>query len=249
MSDMILWGAGFALELCILIRGLRTRMVARYPYFYFYIFCVAAGSVALYAMLPVKSPLYRKYYWPIELVTAVAGCAVVLEILTLALASYLGAARFLRRLCLVVLGAVICYGWGRAALGGLGTAVRTERDLRLIEALFLAAMLVVVSFYGVRLGRNLKGLIFGFGSYIGVSLMASAAYAVFGSRFFIVNSYLQTGTYLCALVVWTLALWSYAPNPVPENEGPVAPDYEDLALETRERLREISDQLKGTARP
>jgi hypothetical protein len=209
--------------------------------------CVAAGSLGLYPLY--GTPVYTKYYWPVHLVTTVAGCAVVLEILTLALASYAGAARFLRRLCMLLLGAVVCYGWARVALGGLNTAARTERDLRLVEAVFLAAMLLVANYYSIRLGRNLKGLILGFGGYVGISLIALSQFIATGPPFLkLLLGYLQTGAYVLALVIWTVALWSYAPNPVPERRA-IEPDYEILALQTRERLKEIGDQLKGTARP
>jgi hypothetical protein len=254
MLSMILWGLGFALEVVILVRGLRTRMLTKYPYFYFYILCVSVASAALFTLYRSSPTLYTKFYWPIELVTVVAGCGVVLEILTLGLESYPGAARFLRRLCLLLFGVVICYGLARMAFVrpvGSGSVVRTERELRLIEALILAAMLAVVAYYAIRLGRNLKGLILGYGTYIAVSLMTLALYAAIGHRFFKIWGSVQTATYLFSLAVWTVALWSYDPNPGSGSGGRgggKGPDYETLALETRERLKELADQLEGTKR-
>ncbi len=249
MLSIILWWSGFALELAILARGLRARMLTRYPYFYIYMSCVLAATTTLYVVHRTSRAVYNELYWPTELVTVVAGCAVILEMVTLSLEGYPGAARFLRRLCLVVFAGLICYGCAKIALGSVDSAAGTERDIRALEAMVLSAMMGVVFYYGIRLGKNVKGLILGFGAYIGVSLMILALYVVFGSRLFNTLSFLQPGSYLFALVVWLVALWSYAPNPRPEGRGRGRADYDDLAFRTRERLRDISDQLKETARP
>jgi hypothetical protein len=124
-----------------------------------------------------------------------------------------------------------------------------ERDLRTVQAIFLATILAVVFYYGIGLGKNLKGLIFGFGIYVGTSLMTLALLSVLGHPFEGISERLRSGSYLFALAVWTVALWSYAPNPEVERFGAIGPDYDQLAGETREKLEALRDYFNGPARP
>jgi hypothetical protein len=243
---------GLMLEFVILLRGLRARMITKYPYFYGYLLCVFGVSAALYVCYRTSPLVYLQWYWRTQFATLVAGCGVILEILERALDSYAGARRFLRGLCLVVISAVVAYGAAKLAWGATGSNVVTfadmERDLRAVQAIFLATILVVVFYYRISLGRNSKGLILGLGTYVGVSLMTMAVLAVFGHRFEKISGPLQSGAYLFALVVWTACLWSYAPNPVPARSVRIEPDYDRLAGETREKLEALRDSFGGTAR-
>lgn len=244
---------GLALELLILARGLRTGMVRKYPYFYAYMLCVLVVSAWMYASYRTSHALYAKWYWPTQFATLVAGCGVILEILAHGLESYPGAMRFLRYLCVGVFGALFSYVGLIKVLRMVWSisvnSVQAERDLRVVQAVFLATILAVAFYYGINLGQNLKGLILGFGVYVGVSVIVLALRAGLGEGLRPVWGYLQSGSYLFALAVWTWALWSYVPNPVPERIGRIAPDYDALALQTRERLEAIGSQFKGTARP
>ena len=60
---------------------------------------------------------------------------------------------------------------------------RLERDLRLVETLFLATTIVAVRYYGIELGRNLKGLAAGMCLYVGISLICLALFNFVGHRF------------------------------------------------------------------
>ena len=252
MLSLIIWWMGLILEFAILARGLRTRAITKYPYFYVYIFCVFGVSLGLYAAYRVSPSLYGQWYWRTQFVTLLVGCGVILEILERILESYAGARRFLRALCLGILAAVIGYAALKVALGAVRlnpvTFAGMERDLRAVQAVFLATILLVVFYYAIHLDRNAKGLILGFGVYVGVSLMTLAVVAVFDERFQNVTGFLQSASYLFALGVWTIALWSYAPHAIPER-GQSEPDYEELANDTRERLEALRNQFDRTARP
>jgi hypothetical protein len=240
-------------EFVILVRGLRVRMITKYPYFYGYVFCVFCVSAGLmYCSYRVSPAFYRQWYWPTQFVTLVAGCGVILEILERALDSYPGAARFLRGLCLVLIATLVCYAaakltWGFSGLDAV-TFAEIERDLRAVQALFLATILTVVFYYRISLGKNAKGLITGLGIYVGVSLMTMASVAVLGRSFESISGPVQSSSYLLALMVWAVALWSYAPNPVPER-GKTELDYPELADQTRQKLEGLRDYFKPTAQP
>ena len=247
-----MWLMGLALEVVILLRGLRAGMITKYPCFYAYICCVFGVSAGLYVGSRVSPEFYQRWYWPTQYVTLVLGCGVILEILEDSLESYAGARRFLRTLCIGVVAAAVCYFGVRATSGSLFSNVTSdllERDLRAVQAVFLAIMLIVVFHYRISLGRNAKGLILGLGTYVGISLMTLAIFAVFGSSYKDISAVLQSGSYLFALLVWILALWSYAPNPVTDRTSRGDPDYEQLAGETREKLEALRSHFNRTARP
>lgn len=246
--SLIFWWTGLALEFVILVRGLRTKAFVGYPYFYGYILCVFGVSAGLYAVYWVSPTAYSQWYWRTEFVTLLVGCGLILEILEHALESYAGAMRSLRGLCLVILTAVVAYAAVKVLRGAVRSTPVTfagmERDLRTVQAIFLATTLVVVFYYGISLERSVKGLMLGFGVYVGASLMTLAVLSVLGHRFETISGPLQSASYLFALAVWTATLWSYAPNSVPEAFGQMEPDYDQLAGGTREKLKALLEALR-----
>jgi hypothetical protein len=251
MLSLLLWRAGLVIEILILIRAVRSRMVTKFPYFYAYIFCVSSVSLVLYIGYALSHGFYNRWYWPTQFATLVAGCGVVLDVVRHAFGFYPGAERVARLACLGIFGATFCYVGLKVAtqaeLTPLVVTVELERDLRVIEALLLVTILTIVFYYGIALGRNLKGLIVGFGTYVGVSLVTLAVRAFLGHRFNSVWVPLQSGTYLLSLMVWMIALWSYSPQAVPADRTRMHSDYEALAGATREVLNSLRSYFKRTA--
>ncbi len=253
MLSLLLWRAGLVVEILILIRAVRSGMVTKFPYFYAYILCVSCVSLVLYIGYALSHGFYNRWYWPTQFATLVAGCGVVLDVVRRAFGFYPGAERVARLACLSIFGATFCYVGLKVAtqaeLTPLIVTVELERDLRVIQALLLVTILTIVFYYGIALGRNLKGLIVGFGIYVGVSLVTLAVRAFLGHRFNSVWVPLQSGTYLLSLMVWMIALWSYSPQAVPADCTRMHSDYEALAGATREVLNSLRSYFKRTARP
>jgi hypothetical protein len=252
MLSLLLWRAGLLLEFLILVRAVRSRMATKFPYFYGYIFCVFVVSLGLYISNEVRPDFYETWYWPTQFATLVAGCGVVLDVVEHAFGFYAGAERVARVACLAIFGATIFYVGLKAAtqaeLTPLAVTVGLERDLRVTEALLLVTVLSIVFYYGIALGRNLVGLIVGFGTYVGASLITLAVRAFAGPRFNESWGLLQSSAYLLSLMVWTIALWSYSPQPVPVDRARLDGDYEALASATREILNSLRSYFKRTAR-
>lgn len=240
----LIWWSGLVLELIILFRGLRAGMIKKYPYFYGYIVCVFAVSAGLYVGYRASPVFYRKWYWPTQFATLVAGFGAILAIAENALETYPGAKRFLRLSSYAVL--VVVFGSvGLKALGPSGNTAEMERDLRCVEALLLITIGGIAAYFGIRLGKNLKGLILGFSAYVGVSLMTLALVVAAGQRLQHVWAILQSGSYLLALAIWAVALWSYVPNPVASRSGV---KYEMLASRTEAKLKAVRDHFDQTTK-
>ena len=249
MLSLLLWPAGLLLEFVLLVRSLQTKMFTKYIYFYVYISCVFIVSAGLF-IGHSKLEFYEAWYWPTQFATLALGFGVVLEIVRQALDAYPGAQRFARRASCAVFVVTFCFvEWrvARRVVWSTGAAtVELERDLRVVEALVLATVLAIVFYYRIELGRNVKGMIVGFGAYVAVSLTTLALRSFLGPRFDSVWSDLQTASYFFALIVWTVALWSYNPNPKPPTSGRGG-GYEALVQGTRAHLESVRSNLRGVA--
>jgi hypothetical protein len=253
MLSTLLWLAGLLFEFLLLVRALQAKTFTKYIYFYAYILGVFCVSVGLYIGRAVSPEFYEAWYWPTQFATLALGCGVVLEIVRQALAAYHGAERIARLASWAVFVATFCY-WEwyaarRAEWLPFDTTVLLERDLRVIQALVMATVLAVVFYYRIELGRNVIGMIVGFGFYVGMSLTTLAVRAFAGPRFNAAWAILQTTSYLLATVVWTFALWSYHPNPAAPVLAPAGAEYDALVHGTKARLEMVRSHLRGVARP
>jgi hypothetical protein len=251
MLSLALWLAGMLFEVLLLVRAVQTKTLTKYTYFYAYIFCVFVVSTVLYIGRS-KHDFYETWYWPTQFATLVIGFGVVLEVVRQALDAYPGARRFAWRASCAVFAVTFCYvEWHvarRTEWSTVAATVELERDLRVIEALVMATVLAIVFYYRIELGKNVTGMILGFGAYVGVSLTTLALRAFFGPQFNTAWGLLQSASFVFGTAVWTVALWSYKPNPKP----PKLPTsggggYEALVHGTRAQLESVRSNLRGVA--
>lgn len=250
VRDLIM-AAGVVVELLLLLRGMQTKLVKRYYFFYTYALSVMIGSVAIVAAILTSSNLYHSWYWPLQLATLVTGYGILLEILNQVLAPYPGAEKFARISGVIAFGAIFCFAviapllmphWSR------GTVIEFERDLRSVQAIFVFGLLAVIFYYGIPIGKNMKGMILGYGLYILTSLVSLAVRAYAGKPFDKVWDVAQPLSFDTSLVIWLVALWSYCPNPVPDPNIHLEEDYEALVSRTRSVIGAIRTYLGKAAR-
>jgi hypothetical protein len=253
MLSLFLWLAGIVLEFLLLARAIQTGNLARYSYFYAYIFCVFTVSAGLYVVQSFDQQYYTAWYWPTQFATLAIGFGVVLEVVRQSLADYPGAERFAWRASCAVFVVTFCFAeWhvaSRTEWFARAVTVDLERDLRVTEALVLATVMAIVFLYRIELGRNVKGMIVGFGAYVGMSLTTLALRSFLGPRFNTGWSNLQTASYFFALIVWTATLWNYSPNPkppIPRRDGDGG--YGALVGDTRAQLESVRSNLREVAR-
>jgi hypothetical protein len=242
-----MWGAGIALEAIIVFRSFRSRMVSSYPLFYAYMACVLLTEISRYVLHEMNSPMWVNWYWGTEFVCLLMGYFVIFDILEKTLAPYEGPKRFARNVGLVIFAGVVAITTIQLIAGnhfapGL-TSVEVERNLRGAELVLLGGVLLIVANYGVPLGRNLKGMILGYGLYVAAVVMDNAARSYLGASFQGIFSAVRSTSYLAALLVWTVALWSYHPNPVPSAPGDLNGDYQVMVSKTKNALGEVRSHL------
>ncbi len=242
----IIWCLGIFLESLLLARGIRARLLTKFPFFYIY-----SASVLLVALLMIVTSFYDRWYWQTQFLTLIIGYGILLEILNHVLSPYPGAEKFARTAGLVAFGLIFSFALIVPLIiphWSAGTTIEFERDLRSVQAIFICGLLAVVSYYGIPIGKNMKGMTVGYGLYIVTSLVSLAVRSYAGTPFDEIWKTIQPLSFDVSLVVWVIALWSYCPNPVPDPTIRLEEDYEALASRTRSTIDAIRSYIGKAAR-
>jgi hypothetical protein len=246
MISFLILSAGIALELILLTRGVQQGLFRRYPAFYSYIGFVLASDILVYPVHFYKH-VYLYFYWFTEFSGLILGCLALLEFYRAALTAYPGTARMARALLgllfvvamiKTVIKTVNVYEWWFYA-----TPVQVQGLLRVCQLLAILLLTVLFLFYSIPFGKNLRGILLGFGLYFSWSVicLALVAAGVADAKSF--WSYTIPISYVLTLFVWTTHLWSYQPNPVPDRAIPLEQDYLRVAAATQRRLHTARGHL------
>jgi hypothetical protein len=251
MAWLVVLCSSLLLQLGILVRGFREKLLAGYAFFYSYVLSAFLGTGLLLVLWRVAPASYQRSYWILQFATLLIGCGIILEIFRHVLSPYRGAEKFAMAIGLFIFGAVFCFAIVyRLVVPSPGRALfELERNVRTVQAILLFGILAVVSYYRVPLGKNIKGTIAGYGLYIVTSLSALAVRAYAGPGFNNTWNVIQPLSFDVSLTIWLVALWSFYPNPAPDPTIPLEEDYEVLARRTRRALASMRSHLTKTARP
>lgn len=251
---LIVWWVTLLLEVTILTRAFKEKILRQYAFFFVYLSCVFLSSASgyyIYQYYPDRRSLYQYWYWSWEFVCVIAGYSVVLETIEKGFAAHEGVRRFFTNAALLAFGAVVVItGIQSVRLRhsiGLLTSMEVERNLRAAEAVLLLAIMVTIAHYAIPIGKNLRGIILGYGLCVATVVIGNSIGSYIGSRFLPVFSAARSWSYLLSLLIWTAALWSYHPNPVPKPPIRSGPDYEVLAANTRQAVESVRGQLEKAA--
>jgi hypothetical protein len=124
-----------------------------------------------------------------------------------------------------------------------------ELALRVVQALALVALVALFLFYAIPFGRNLRGILLGYGLFLGESVVWLSFAPRSSESFRAFWSHIQASSYFVVLVVWVLHLWSYAPNPEPNVAVRLEEQYQRMAATTSRRLQEARGYLAKAVRP
>lgn len=251
MLDLYVWRLGMLLQTLLLLRGSWAGNVKRFPYFYVYIASGLLDAIVAYFIFVTRRTSFHEFYWLGEFITLFFGCGLILEIFKHVLAPYPGAERFARILGLTTFGLIFLVGTVSSLASWIqpaDSAIDLERDVRTAQILFLVAILAVIAYYGLALGRNMRGMIFGYGLYLGASLVTLALRSYLGLRFDAAWNLLEPLSFDVSLSLWLVALWRYAPNPVPDHSVNLEADYEALASKTKQVIDSIRSYIDRNLR-
>ena len=252
MLPTVIWISGLLLRSLILIRGFQSQFIGKYLWFYSYIAAGFSADAIMYFVLRFFPHLYGDFYWAFQFATLALGCGVILEIFEHVLAGYPGADRFARLMLLATFVVIFLFALiyplasRRTSTGTF--YVELERDVRTAQILFLVVILAVIFHYIIPLGRNMRGMMWGYGLYLTASLLTLAFRAYLGRGFDATWRTLQPLFSSITLCVWLYALWSYYPNPAAADRIELNSDYENLVTMTKQRLTRLRSHIGRTTR-
>jgi len=242
MLGQAIWWSGIAVEALLLVRGFRGKLLSRYPGFYAYILFVLLQSVLRLSIYHSRPRLYPSVYWITEWLGILAGCGVVFEIYRAGLAAYPGTARLARNLLafvfVITFTKAIVETWNDPHWWLMASTMDLEHALRGVQAVAIVALVVLFLFYSIPFGRNLRGILLGYGLFVGESIVWLTFVSSGGEKFREIWSYVHPASYLIVLGLWAVHTWSYAPNPVPRRAVHLEEQYQKIAATTSRRLRE-----------
>lgn len=249
--QLIPW-VGIVLEGTLLYRGLRTGLFSRFPAFYAYVSSVLLiDLLRMYVSGFMSEDRYYSFYWITQFVSLLAGSVVLFEIYRTALRQFSGTARLARNLLLAVFtGIIISVIWSSSFSvpeWWNGMYVLLERDLRILQATSIVILLLVSAIYSIPFGRNLRGVLSGYGLYVAMSVIQLALLWKFWEKAEPVWKYTTPISYAGVLLIWILALWSRAAEPKPALPK-LEQDYQALVTSTEEMLDRARARLGWAAR-
>jgi hypothetical protein len=247
LSQLILWSS-ILLELALLVAGLRNRLAGRFPFFFGYIAFVFFQDLVTIFALHWSRQVYNGVYWVTEFSGLALGSLVVFEIYKVSLAAYPGTARMARNALAFVFVTALAKGLAQGMASPVGwqtktTALEIERALRTVQATAILALVALFLLYSIPFGRNLRGILLGYGFFIGERVICLAFVSEQTHGFWY---YAYSASYLVALSLWLGHLWSY--QPVPEPKASLELEYQRIAAETRRRLQETRGYLRKAVR-
>jgi len=252
MFTQIVWWASIVLEILLLLRAFYEK-AKKFPFFYFYISWVLLVDLFRFYIYEVHPGFYRPFYWSTEFLSVIVGYGVILEIYRRALINHPGVARLSQTVLLTLLFVTIAKVAADALRSPLGSwmvaTAELGRDLRYVQGALLILMLALFGYYRIPAGRNLKGLIFGYGLFIATTITNIAIRSQPGNELSLLMRKLQPVIYLVTLTIWSVALWSHQPEPQPDPRVRIERDYQVLAEQTRMMLARAFTYLGRAIRP
>jgi hypothetical protein len=251
-SRALAW-TGDAVLILLVARAFPSRLFRAYGYFYVYLSAILCQELLLriYEWIG-PSPVDGAYAaWGMDLLTAVIGFGLIWEVYRKALAPYAGVRAMTRSVILTLFIFMLAKAYFALRESSfkrlVPTTLQFEINLRVVQLILLVALLSLIFYYSIPLGRNLRYLLIGYAGYVGSDLLTLALVA---SRFTIrmgaggvemSRSFLVQFEYCVTLMVWCVGMWSWYREPVVITE--LQADYERLSRQTARAVSRIRDHM------
>jgi len=253
MITMTIWWVGIILGALVVFRGLRQKLFQRYPFFYSYLALVCVVDILRFFAHRADAKLYFKVYWSTQYLSLLIGSTVIFELYRIGLRAYPGTAKMARGLLLIVFAAIIAKvlanPTGEIFVWFVGVAEQLERSLRIVQASAMLVLVALCIWHAIPLGRNLKGIVSGYGLFVCMSILQLSAVPYLLNYVTPMWPYLQPCSWLLVLGIWATTLWSSDSVTEQRVSSENGRDYEALAASTGELLEQARARMGTAVRP
>jgi hypothetical protein len=244
----LIFAAGILAESVLLWRIHANKMGRVYPYFTIYLWQIFLRTIVLYVLMKTDRRAYGLFYWPTEPLSVVLRFLVIWDAFRHALRSPRGfqhrAAKFLFAVFVVFAALVAVFGLqtrGPAPLQVLFTNIEIRASL--VQALLIATIFLMMSYYSVDWRRNAWGMSIGLGLYVSLATVNFAALEML-HRLLPFWQIIRPASFLAMLLIWIWALWVRDPL-----EAPLLAPNDDLgSLSLAWQWKRSWVQLRSTMR-
>jgi len=211
---------GDLLEVVLLCRVWRDRLWRHYPFFCVFLVYLLSNTLIQTVLLKwygLRSHSYATFYWATDIVGIGLWAFVAWEIFRHSFPRGSGPRAVAGGVSLLLAAAmtgllVLTHGNPIFPRSIWHLALNFGRYASLVLAPVVLWLLVATRYYHIPLGRNIWGMAVGFGLFLSLGAVNCAAYLL-GHSQWALSSLTTPTAFAMQLLVWTWALWDYAPNP------------------------------------
>ena len=212
------FGLGWFLNLLLLWRCFKTGQWKSYTFFFTCVFYTLLRDSVLFVLVVLQVGGYAKLYWLSYLAEALLWFAVAWEVFR----QTFPRGSPLRR---IAAGALISALFFLALIFYLSSPqpgayfiADFVRKIALSVAAWLLVVLALARYYRMPVGRNTWGIAIGLLVFVS-SQIANFAAVDLSTGFRPIWSLLEPLGFTATLLIWTVTMWSYVPNPRPDVPG------------------------------
>jgi len=220
---------GVTLEVCILWRLVRTALWHEFPYFSFYVAYVFVVTLFLFAIETFQPRWYRALFWGDEIISIPLRFLVIWEVFRHIFPKGSALRRTVSRGFIAVALALLVFAvgsfWSYETYTEFHVIIPAlDRSFGFAQAVMILSILFAAGYFGLPLGRNLRGLAVGFGVYASIVTANNAMIDLLKQSYLPYWTFLSAASFVLTLGIWSWAVWIQAPNPRIAGVGAGVPD-------------------------
>ena len=252
-GQKLIWLLTNGLLIVVVVRAIRAKLFIRYWIFYLYLSHVLIFSLVRMYIYSSKSAAYADIYWYTQFLSLAVGYCVIWEIYRQTLSDYPGTLRIGRiavsgLFALVMLKVIIDAAYART-WSLVSSIEEVECDLRAVQIALLALLIGLVVYYSIPVGRNIRGMVQGYGFFVSTSVIDLTLRSYFRDSTWPWWRYSQPLMYMLTVCVWAVTLCSLQPNPKPQKVVQLETDYDLLAQRTAYAITKARNHIFRAVRP
>lgn len=251
MLTQIIWWMANLLLVGLVLRCVQTRSYRNYPAFFSYLVYVLLENVASFLVYVFLKEHYKAFYWNSQVLSIIVGYFVIWEIYSRTLHHSPGAKKMARSILLLAFVILLARYISSTVLrisGEVENLALLERDLRSVQVFLISGIVLLIGYYQIPIGRNMRGIITGYGLYVGTVMAGLAIQNYLYEQFGVWSETLLPVSYVVALGIWLQALWVHDPVPKPTRDVQLEQDYLHTAEQLTGALLRVRHYVLGVQR-